>query len=117
MKTAWITGACGFTGQNLAKELAARGHEVRCIDRSEKDLPEDFPGTRLHLDLMDDQQVLKNMQREKPAMIFHLAAQSSGALSFKEPRATLRNNLESTLSLLEALRVIKEEGAALLERN
>ena len=39
-----------------------------------------------------------------PDVIFHLAAQSSAARSFKDPAGTMRTNVMGTLNLLEAVR-------------
>jgi GDP-4-dehydro-6-deoxy-D-mannose reductase len=98
----WITGGRGFAGSYLAEELSRRGHEVVILDRRPPEPSETHES--LDLDLAAVDQVRAALDANSPAAIVHLAAQSSGAASFVRPGETLRNNLDSTLGLLEALR-------------
>ena len=51
----------------------------------------------------------------RPVMIYHLAAQSSAAVSFGDPRGTFAANVQGTLNLLEAVRAVPDvERPALL---
>jgi len=58
----------------------------------------------LHCDLTDAGSVEKLVAAVQPHRVFHLAAQSFVQSSFDEPAATIRNNVESQLNLLEAVR-------------
>src|SRR3990170_2203317 len=58
----------------------------------------------LHCDLTDAGSVEKLVAAVPPHRAFHLAAQSFVQSSFDEPAATIRNNVESQLNLLEAVR-------------
>jgi len=99
----WVTGGRGFAGRHLRHELQDRGVRVVTIDRAGADEAEGAePG--LSLDLSDSDAVTEALLADPPQAIVHLAALSSAAASFEDPRATLRNNLESTLGILEALR-------------
>lgn len=98
-----ITGAGGFVGAHLARELAAAGHEVIATDVVEPSgLPDDIP--RRRCDLLDGGAVKALVADVRPDCVFHLAAQSSAARSFEAPRATLETNVFGTLNLLESVR-------------
>ncbi len=60
--------------------------------------------TLLHCELTDAGAVEKLVATVRPDRIFHLAAQSFVQSSFDEPAATLRNNIEGQLNLMEAIR-------------
>ena len=94
-----ITGAAGFAGGHLARHLAAAGHELVGVGRSPES-PVDFEYTTL--DLLDADAVNSTFARVQPDWIAHLAADASVSQSWNDPRGTLRNNLESTLNVLDA---------------
>lgn len=60
--------------------------------------------TLLHCELTDAGAVEKLIATVRPDRVFHLAAQSFVQSSFDEPAATLRNNIEGQLNLMEAIR-------------
>jgi nucleoside-diphosphate-sugar epimerase len=108
-----ITGATGFVGANLARWMAARGHDVRALVRKEHNpwrldpLP---AGVVLEeIDLLDEDSTSATLGRLRPDWIFHLAAY--GAYSWEmDYRRSIRVNLEATSILLHAA------GAAGVER-
>lgn len=100
----WITGGHGFAGQHLSRELSRRDLQPIPLDRGPE--ARDDP---LQLDLGNAAAVRTALEADPPRAIVHLAAQSSGAHSFDAPRETLHNNLDTTLSLLEALRHLPED--------
>ncbi len=113
-KKALIIGAAGFVGPYLA---------AAC----QKNLNADVIGTKLEreelllntvdghraevvdLDIMDGKAVLSLLDEKRPEYIFHLAAQSSVAYSWKNPELTVDVNIKGALHLLEALRVLREK--------
>lgn len=99
----WVTGGRGFAGSHLTRELRERGHEVIPIDRGPEASDDPLP-----LELDDPSAVHAAMADSRPDAVVHLAAQSSGARSFDAPFATLHNNLDTTLSLLESMRRLPE---------
>jgi GDP-4-dehydro-6-deoxy-D-mannose reductase len=124
-----VTGASGFVGGYLVSRLVAGGAEVLGLDAVvpkrnktpdsgdvpdfgsfEVDgqmLPPEFPGKGAEIrqcDLLDTGAVEESVSDWSPDVIFHLAAQSSAARSFKDPAGTMRTNVMGTLNLLEAVR-------------
>jgi GDP-4-dehydro-6-deoxy-D-mannose reductase len=95
----WVTGGSGFVGGHLRALMPGRGLRMRNVDRSDSD--HDGP------DLADAEAVLAALRDEQPGAVIHLAAQSSGAVSLREPVETIQNNLSITLGLLEAIRALE----------
>jgi len=60
----------------------------------------------MEMDLADAAGLAGVLDRLRPATLYHLAAQSSAAVSFREPAATLQTNVLGTLNLLEAVRAL-----------
>lgn len=127
-KRALVTGACGFVGRFLLNELAGAGYEVFASDICTS-LPCDmlegsgpaevfpaleFPKNAVYraCDLRDAHAVKDLVCEIQPQAIFHLAAQSSAAESFKDPIATLEVNIFGTLHLLEAVRMCSRAQSA-----
>ncbi|MDP2806513.1 MAG: GDP-mannose 4,6-dehydratase, partial [bacterium] len=100
----FITGIEGFVGHYLAQDLLDNGHQVggSFIDaQAASDLIEKFK--LYQVDLRRPEQIDKALKDFCPQTIFHLAAQSSPALSFKNPQLTFEVNLIGTVNLLEAV--------------
>lgn len=98
-----VTGASGFVGAYLLRDLAAAGHDVVATDVVE---PSELPGAVVYrrCDLLDGGAVKTLVADVRPDYLFHLAAQSSAARSFDEPRPTLETNVFGTLNVLESVR-------------
>jgi GDP-4-dehydro-6-deoxy-D-mannose reductase len=126
---ALVTGASGFVGGYLVPRLAAEGAEVLGIDSDipgararsgsieigGRTLPPALParGAELRMcDLLDEDDLDETVREWSPDVVFHLAAQSSAALSFERPSQTMRINVIGTINLLEAVR--KAGGARVL---
>ena len=54
------------------------------------------------------------LQEEKPDYIFHLAAQSSVAVSWKNPGLTVDVNIKGAVNVLEAVRIMEKPARVLL---
>jgi GDP-4-dehydro-6-deoxy-D-mannose reductase len=69
---------------------------------------------RAELDLLDADAVRQAVGRLRPRAVFHLAARASVPFSWEHPRRTLRENVEATLNVLEAVRLEAPDAAVVL---
>lgn len=109
MKNVLITGISGFAGSFLAEHLESqKKYEIfgtYLSDSSLKNVPLSIKTDHLYkLDLTDYDKVLDLISEVKPKVIFHLAAFSSTSLSYKKPSEAINTNINSELSILEAIR-------------
>jgi GDP-4-dehydro-6-deoxy-D-mannose reductase len=84
-----ITGSAGFVGHYLAQHLTAGGHDVIGVDRAT-------------VDLRDRAATHAVFEDAAPDWVIHLAADASVARSWRDPATTIRNNLETTVNVLDA---------------
>lgn len=106
MKKVLIIGGAGFVGGYLSEILLENGFEVHstCLP-DEKIKKYDNSDFMVHnLDILDRNQVDKLLNDLKPDIIYHLAAQSSVALSWKNPQLTVDVNIKGSLNVLDSLR-------------
>jgi GDPmannose 4,6-dehydratase len=113
MKTAIITGISGQDGAYLAKLLLEKGYKVLGIIRAQRN--RDLSGLNFlgikdkvdlqELDLLNQTEVEKLIERYKPDEFYNLAAQSSVGVSFNKPVATFEFNTISVINILEAIRL------------
>ncbi len=108
--TVLVTGLDGQDGYYLTRELLGRGCRVyggaqNPASPAVTDLIDDLPGVEpVYLQLTDREAVDELIERIEPDVIYHLAAQSSVAVSWKEPVLTSQVNAMGTIYLLEAMR-------------
>lgn len=111
-----ITGAAGFIGYHLAKQLLADGFEVVGFDaltdyydvtlkQRRQQMLAQSPGFRAVNDRLEADGVLMDLvASEQPDVIVHLAAQAGVRYSIENPRSYVDSNLIGTFNLLEAVR-------------
>ncbi|MBT5030930.1 MAG: GDP-mannose 4,6-dehydratase [Proteobacteria bacterium] len=111
-KTAVITGVTGQDGAYLSALLLSKGYRVVGLIRPESRINgaglvklgiEDDVEYR-ECELTDVEQLSLCLQRYTPDEVYNLAALSSVSGSFRSPVETIQFNVNSTLSLLEAIR-------------
>lgn len=102
MRSSLIIGAAGFVGGYLIKELKSLGDEVFATKLPAETLNADC--TVRDLDILDAESTAALISEIKPDRIFHLAAQSSVALSWKKPALTAQINVVGAINVLEAVR-------------
>jgi GDP-6-deoxy-D-talose 4-dehydrogenase len=102
MKRVLITGADGFTGRYMAKELAASGYEVHGIVRSSKPTMTSAHVNHWHLAELNDTAALEAAVRaSQPHAVIHLAAVAFVAHGSVED--IYRTNVVGTRQLLDVL--------------
>jgi UDP-glucose 4-epimerase len=103
-----LTGGAGFIGSNLVDALVARGDEVVVIDDvstgKRANLDEALAGGAelVELDIRDAEAVGATVERVRPEVIFHLAAQIDVRKSVADPAHDARVNVEGTVNVLRA---------------
>ena len=104
-KTALVTGGAGFIGSHLVDRLLEEDYRVVIVDdlTSGKLKNLNHNATFHHLSI-NQPSLADVMNREKPDVVFHLAAQSSVSRSIREPILDNEVNVMGTLRLLEASR-------------
>jgi GDP-4-dehydro-6-deoxy-D-mannose reductase len=106
VSSCFITGIGGFLGSHLADSALAKGWTVfGLLRRDSRNIVEiRHKVTLFRSDILDRTQVENAVQKVRPEVIFHLAAQSSPSASWTEPERTFHVNVLGTLNLLEAVR-------------
>ncbi|OGN87264.1 MAG: GDP-mannose 4,6-dehydratase [Chloroflexi bacterium RBG_13_46_14] len=117
IKSVLITGITGFVGSHLADFILANHPGTRISGLARWRAPKDNirhildkitlePG-----DLSDMPSLTAVLSKQKPDVIFHLAAQSYVPFSFTAPVATLSANVIGTCNLLEAVKGLKSDSS------
>ncbi|HBB19516.1 MAG TPA: GDP-mannose 4,6 dehydratase [Ruminococcus sp.] len=112
MKRALIIGGGGFAGGYLIRELTAAGYEVHATCLPEEEICGDC--AVYSLDIGDVSAIEGLLARVMPDVVFHLAAQSSVAVSWKKPALTAQVNVVGAVNVLEAVRLSRRPDTRLL---
>ncbi len=107
-----ITGCTGVKGGWLALWLSQLGAEVHGYSLAPATNPNFFTAVNLrdkfsslHLaDICDLDALTRQIDRIKPSVIIHMAAQALVKKSYAEPAETFATNVQGTVTLLEAVR-------------
>lgn len=100
-----VTGAAGFIGSAIAKNLIEENNNVVTIDNFSTGFKRNVPEKVEIIEGNDfDETVLNKLNGRKFDAIIHIAGQSSGEISFEKPVYDLQTNAQSTLMLLNYAR-------------
>jgi len=103
-----ITGASGFVGSHLVDHLAQNTNNdlfgTSFAKGGSKSLDENQKIQLLEVDLSKEEEVYGLIEKVKPDIIYHLAAFTSAADSFKSPRETVLNNIACQINIFESMR-------------
>lgn len=113
MKNCLITGINGSGASYLAEYLTTLPDlNVQGITRWHTDRQSNLKKiqndvTTFECDLTDLSAVIRTLEKSKPDYIFHMASHANVRLCFDNPIAIFNNNVNGTLNLLEAIRILK----------
>ena len=110
-RTVLVTGHTGFKGSWLSLWLQQLGAKPVGLALDPLPGPGHFAACRvmdgmtdLRADVLDYEAVVSAMERHRPSLVFHLAAQPLVRRAFADPRETFAVNVMGTVNVLEAAR-------------
>lgn len=113
MKRVLVTGGCGYIGSHTVVELQKNGFDVVIVDNlsnSKKavlDRIQQITGTKptfYKVDMTDKAALRGVFEKEKFSDVIHFAGLKAVGESVRKPLEYYRNNLDSTMNLLEHMR-------------
>lgn len=111
---ALIIGGAGFVGYYLTDHLLHDCGWSVYVTKLEKEIIEETNVNVYNLDILDKQAITALLKEIRPDYIFHLAAQSSVALSWNNPALTIDVNVKGSVNVLDAIRELDYKPRILL---
>ncbi len=106
----FVTGGAGYIGSHTVKDLLAHGHDVRVVDNLVMGHRAAVPPEQLVvMDLKDTGHLDQLMLEHRTEAVVHFAADAAVGESVTDPAKYYRNNLITSLGLLECCRRHKVE--------
>lgn len=100
-----VSGGAGFIGSHVCDVFLGAGHRVVAIDNLSTGRKENLaPGVPLVVADIGSPEAAHVIQRERPDVLCHLAAQMDVRRSVMDPRFDAESNILGLLNLLEAAR-------------
>lgn len=98
-----VTGGAGFIGSHLTDTLIKKNHKVFVIDNLSTGFKKNLhPKAKFYkADLTNHKKIEAILKKEKPVVIFHLAAQIDLRKSVADPMFEVKNNIEASVKLIE----------------
>ncbi len=98
-----VTGGAGFIGSHVAEAFVNEGHDVVILDDLSTGRLENVPkGARLEVLDIRSERVAEVIERERPEILCHHAAQMDVRRSVADPQLDAAVNILGLLNLLEA---------------
>ncbi len=101
MKTL-VTGGAGFIGSHLVNRLIQEGYAVVVVDNLSTGKKKNLhPDAKFYKMDIQSRSLARVFKKEKPELVFHLAAQMDVRRSVADPRFDAESNILGMLNLLE----------------
>ena len=121
-KKVFITGHTGFKGSWLVLILHHLGAKISGYALDPISKPNFFDNLKLskflqfdfRSDIKNFSKLNNSIKKSKPDIIFHLAAQSSVLVSYKNPDDTVNTNIIGTFNLLRSIKLNKSIKSAII---
>ena len=120
-KKVFITGQTGFKGSWLTLWLSSLGAEVTGYSLPPPTTPSLYDlaraGENINAvtgDVRDYDSLLASVERSRPEILIHLAAQTVVRASYDDPRETYSTNVMGTVNVLESLRTLGRPCAVVI---
>lgn len=102
MRNALVTGGAGFIGSHLSRRLLEDGWNVTILDNLSTGYRDNIPEGAEFYDVdISNEDFISKLPNTQYDVVFHLAAQSSGEISFDDSIYDFKTNSLSTLVLLD----------------
>ena len=111
-KKVLVTGHTGFKGSWLCKWLEIMGADVIGFSLEPSTIPNHFNHINIKMNsvignIKDYDSLNEIFKKNKPELVFHLAAQPSVLLSYEDPIETFNSNVIGTVNVLDICRLHK----------
>jgi GDP-4-dehydro-6-deoxy-D-mannose reductase len=111
---ALIIGGAGFVGGYLMDHISRDYGWSIAVTKLENESILHENVSVFNLNILDKSAVVNLLEEVRPDYIFHLAAQSSVALSWKNPSLTVDVNIKGSINVLDAVRELNYKPRILL---
>lgn len=113
MKKGLVIGAAGFVGRYLVKEMCNNKIETFVTKLPHEKFTEESVNV-YDLDILDKDAIVNILYEIQPDYIFHLAAQSSVGVAWKNPLLTVDVNIKGSINVMDAVRELFYKPRVLL---
>jgi len=113
MKKGLVIGAAGFVGRYLVREMRNNKIETFVTKLPHEKFTEESVNV-YDLDILDKDAIVNILYEIQPDYIFHLAAQSSVGVAWKNPLLTVDVNIKGSINLMDAVRELFYKPRVLL---
>ena len=89
-----VTGGAGFIGAHLTEKLIKLKHKLMVVDSLTTigGIPYINPKSKFLKGDITNEKILKKIEKWKPKIIYHLAAQSGGESAYDDPKKDYLSN-------------------------